>query len=133
MVVSDYYEYSGGYSPVSTLVTGKGYWVKVSQNGTLTLPTGPPKVEPIFTPEEDWLTVTVSDAAGNSQQLYIADAEGNFELPPLPPNEIFDARFGNDTYISSEAAANQLKFQSEDYPLTISVSGGNLKLTDGAT
>jgi hypothetical protein len=134
MVVSDYYEYGGGYTAVTTLLSGKGYWVKVSQNGTLTLPSGgSPKVAPLFTPQEDWITVTVSDAAGNSQQLYIADATGNFELPPLPPNEIFDVRFGDDSYISSEATANQLKFQSEDYPLTISVSNGNLKLTDGVS
>lgn len=37
IVVSSYYEYTGSYETVETLLPGKGYWVKVAQIGKLIL------------------------------------------------------------------------------------------------
>jgi hypothetical protein len=35
IVISGYYSYDGGYSPISTLASGRAYWVKVAQSGML--------------------------------------------------------------------------------------------------
>jgi hypothetical protein len=40
IISSQFYGYSSGYNSVTTLVSGKGYWVKASQIGTLNLPVG---------------------------------------------------------------------------------------------
>lgn len=39
IVVSSFYEYNAGYSVANTLIPGKGYWVKTSDNGELQLNT----------------------------------------------------------------------------------------------
>lgn len=38
IINSAYFGYENGYSQTTTLAPGKGYWVRVSQNGTLTIP-----------------------------------------------------------------------------------------------
>jgi hypothetical protein len=38
IISSQFYGYSNGYNSATTLVSGKGYWVKVKQIGTLDLP-----------------------------------------------------------------------------------------------
>jgi hypothetical protein len=37
IVITDYFIYDSGYIPSNTLIPGKAYWVKVSQNGKLIL------------------------------------------------------------------------------------------------
>jgi len=37
IVITDYFTYVSGYIPSNTLIPGKAYWVKVSQNGKLIL------------------------------------------------------------------------------------------------
>ncbi len=37
IVITDYFTYDSGYIPSNTLIPGKAYWVRVSQNGKLIL------------------------------------------------------------------------------------------------
>jgi hypothetical protein len=37
IIASNYFGYNGAYTPADTLKSGKGYWVKVNQNGKLVL------------------------------------------------------------------------------------------------
>jgi hypothetical protein len=46
VLTSQFYGYDNGYVPSSTIEPGKGYWVKVSQEATLTLSTIVTKISP---------------------------------------------------------------------------------------
>ncbi|MCX8057326.1 MAG: M14 family zinc carboxypeptidase [Ignavibacteria bacterium] len=92
--------YNNGYQPVNLLEKGKAYWVKSSQPGTLTLNT-------TFLKESE--TVNVKNANlillngdGQQSKLRITDDinEHRFELPPVPPSKIFDARFNDNSFNS---------------------------------
>lgn len=90
LVVSWYFEYDGGYIPARALEPGKGYWVKVSANGTLTLPhvynysgspfnrmqgNGPNVDEFVFL-----------DSLGYRQRLFVRSEGKRIEMPPDAPN-----------------------------------------------
>ncbi|MBI5727973.1 MAG: hypothetical protein HY965_08985 [Ignavibacteriales bacterium] len=38
IISSSFFGYDNGYTQATTLAAGKGYWIRVSQNGTLTIP-----------------------------------------------------------------------------------------------
>lgn len=101
-VVSPYFGFSGGYQEIDTLRPGKSCWVKASQAGYLVL-TGA-AIVPKTAPQQGLKglnTVTFADGAGNQQTLYFgvaAPAPGagiSYDLPPVPPAEAFDVRFGS--------------------------------------
>lgn len=45
IVASRFYEFDAGYRAADVIVPGRGYWVKVSGEGTLLLTAGPPRTE----------------------------------------------------------------------------------------
>jgi hypothetical protein len=54
-----------------------------------------------------------------------------FELPPLPPAGLFDVRFGSQRFAEDLNAGSQtIHLNGVVYPVTISVTGMNLKLAD---
>ncbi len=63
MSTSEFFGYNGGYGTVTTLESGRGYWVKASETGQLTL------------------SSSATPAAG---RIHIVPTR---ELPPLPPGE----------------------------------------------
>jgi hypothetical protein len=98
---SNWFGYSGGYFPSAQITPGKAYWVKASQAGSFTF-TGSSAVPDRISKSEDaveFSSVSITDAAGNSQTLYFgADRSGKvavamYEMPPVAPEGIFDARF----------------------------------------
>ncbi len=96
------YTYSNGYLEATTLVPGNGYWIKLTGAGQILLPEvlaeDTPKVENI---PEDWGKIIVTDAAGKNYTLYTAKGEvelSQFDLPPYPPQEIFDVRYSSQRY-----------------------------------
>jgi hypothetical protein len=99
-LVSGFFSFDNGYQPAPTLDPGKGYWVKVGTAGALVLSSGGVP-EPGQDPLQKYLStlnsITVLNASGAGQTLYFAaDAEeGAFELPPVPPSGVFDARFAS--------------------------------------
>ncbi len=110
-VASSYFGYGpSGYFSTATLSQGKGYWVKVSGNGTLEMhstasvpkaaASGPPGADP-----DRLNSLTFRDATGRSGTIYFGspDATGNdmeiFELPPPPPAGAFDVRFGTHRFV----------------------------------
>ncbi len=134
---SPYYGYLNGYSVATALEPGKGYWVKVTGAGTLSLTASAmaPKATP--TAAEiglgDMNSVTVRDAQGQSQTLYFGDEKslktdlGYYEMPPAPPAGGFDARFSTsgrmvETYPAQtdKAVDFPISIQSAAYPVTVS-------------
>jgi len=122
-VISPYYFYEGGYQPATTtLDPHKGYWVKSKKNGQLvftsTVAKGAFGPTPSRTSAIDGFnTLTVTDRAGSQQTLFFGnDPVGDirqFELPPLPPLGVFDARFSTGSMVA------QTPFTGNDVTLTI--------------
>ncbi|MCE1188833.1 MAG: M12 family metallo-peptidase [Ignavibacteria bacterium] len=138
IVNSSFYGYDNGYNAVTTMVTGQGYWVRATQAGTLNLNTlakdvvnSTPKIE------KSWSKVSFSDAAGNTSVLYLASAGtklANYDLPPVPPTGIFDARFSSQRYV--EVANKQLQsvqISGASYPVTVTAGATSVVIRDKAT
>lgn len=137
IIESAFFGFQAGYHIAPVIEEGRGFWVKCSQSGQLVLPknTTTKNVQP-FIPENEWIAVTIRDKAGNTSTLYLTEngVENTFaELPPVPPELIFDARFSDNTFISDASGGSMITMQSNHYPLTVSVSGGNLQFTDVAS
>lgn len=99
VIVSAVFGYSSsvGYSPVSTLLPGKGHWVKASASGTIVL--GPVSNKQVSEPIVESSSITITDKLSRSQKLYFTVNVGGafdadrYAMPPLPPEGSFDARF----------------------------------------
>ena len=93
------YGYQNGYVPVTQLQKGKAYWVKSSQNGTLTMTSSFAKEQ-----SDEILAGNLIFINGDGQQcqLRIENSQNyvSSELPPLPPISIFDVRFEDGTFNS---------------------------------
>jgi hypothetical protein len=94
IVVPWYFGYDPveGYVIVNVLEPGKGYWVKVNQNGTLTLPyiynyTGPPlnKMENNYQFADEFVFL---DSVGYRQRLHVGSEGERIEMPPDVPNGV---------------------------------------------
>ena len=136
IVTSSVYGYStAGYTPATTLIPGKGYWVKTGSAGVINL--GPQAVPRLTseTPVEN-CTITIRDRFNRQQTLALAEISSRginldrYELPPLPPGELFDARFASQRMLETypqdlKSAVYPIQMQSPVYPMTISYKISN--------
>jgi hypothetical protein len=106
IISSNYFGYSGGYSVASTIEPGGGYWVKAKAQGKLILSAS--GMSPSSNLKQQVFSglnrLTVSNEAGRSQSLYFGVEDGVFsperyQMPPLPPEGGFDARFASQRMI----------------------------------
>ena len=98
IVKSLFYKFDHGYLETNALVPGAGYWVKVSQEGTLLLDAqfgnGPSPVDEFA----GYDSFTITDAEAHQQVVYVRNSElTSFpnidgEMPPSPPDG-FSASF----------------------------------------
>ncbi len=146
IIVSDIYHFEGAYSLATDLLPGKGYWIKAAQDGEILIsPGNMAKAVVKNINKSDWATIKITDAAGCSGKLFIADnLDGSYELPPLPPAGIFDIRFSGDKYVENLASGREIILRDAEYPVKIQVigkdiilknSGGtfNISIIDGET
>jgi hypothetical protein len=139
-IIYPIYKYNpgAGYANATTLDPGYGYWVKVSQNCTITIPDLLAKsgkggvTEQLF--KENWGKITVTDAEGSSYTLYGVSGEvnlDNYELPPLPPTGVFDVRFGSGRVAEDMSSSGQtIEMRGVVYPVTVRVEGMDIRLQD---
>jgi hypothetical protein len=135
ILTSQFFGYNSGYTVPVTLLSGKGYWVRASSAGIINL-NAAAKTGSNTIISENWKTVTVADAAGNSQTLYLTEHGNNgadFDLPPVPPSGIFDARFASQKMVSGFGEANDLVIKDAAYPITITTTAASLTVKDNAT
>jgi hypothetical protein len=138
-VASSYYGYNGAYYTALVIQPGQGYWVKMNGAGSLSMNSwaAAPKAVPMVVGETDLTRlnkVTITDAAGRSQSLYIGN-DGQlgrelsfYELPPVPPAGLFDVRFSSqrmvETYPDVQADVKTLEYpiaiQGAVYPVVVS-------------
>ncbi len=139
---SSIFKYVPGVGYVSTTVIDPGlaYWIELSSAANIYMP-GPF----IGTLAKDPLSeliqaakgkILVTDAIGQSYTLYAADPSidlNRFNLPPLPPQGLFDIRFGSQRFGENLANAQIINLNGVVYPITIKADGIDLNLADAIT
>jgi len=132
---SPIYGFSGGYQMVDYLIPGYSYWIKLSGNGLINLPSqtfkGPERIADYI--KEDWGRIKITDSEGKSVTLYATEKETDlilFELPPMPPTGIFDARYSSGRMAEDLSNETIIQIASDKYPITIKAEGINLTVKD---
>jgi len=126
------YRTDRGFVEVSELTPGLGYWIKIRGRGYLKLEApGTPRIIAARDDERERVLqqsvpVFVHDAAGKEAVLYVSPQQINrerFELPPVPPQGLFDVRFVSGTYVE-DAVSPSLQFQGVTYPVILRLPMG---------
>jgi hypothetical protein len=140
IVASPYYGYSNGYTTATTLNSGKGYWVKASQAGTLNLQSASANVEgegiaSASSAEVGKIAIQIEDNGGRKGILYLAEGARGDELPPVPPSGIFDVRFSNNATTETIGLdTHEILLNSAEYPITMTalgIEGKEMWIEDG--
>lgn len=122
-ILTPFYGYDGGYFNSPYLSPGKGYWVKVQQDGLLIINSNyvtksNELFEQVISTQDKLL---FEDKEGNKVELILKDFIFDSDLPPLPPNNAFDIRF-IDSKMASSAKENYIQMQGVNFPLKVSLS-----------
>lgn len=129
---SSFYGYNSGYSVPTTLQPGKGYWIRTTQAGVLNLNTT--AKEPVVLAEDKAAaTLHITDATGAKATLLLLNsmqAASRYDLPPVPPEGVFDARFSSGRMAEDIAGVNTLLLQAATFPVTISVENATVSIAD---
>jgi hypothetical protein len=131
VLLSDFFGYNHGYENASVIEPGKGYWVKANSNGKIivsdALTFNRSEVKQNKTDKFNRLTIT--DSKGKKQYLYFGIdnqlfSKQSYELPPLPPTGVFDARFTSQHFVAcvdeNESATFPINISSASTPITMS-------------
>lgn len=120
------YRTNMGYQKVSALYPGKGYWIRVDEDGFLDLEAPRiPKAINISSPVVDNVAgfdkITVADNSQKSTSVYAGNniSYDNYQLPPLPPREMFDVRFNYDNYATNYDDESIVSLQGVTYPVSV--------------
>jgi hypothetical protein len=129
------YKYSGGYQVATTIDPGYGYWIKLTSAGQIIIPeTMSKESRPVEWFPEDWGKIVFIDAEGRNFILYCAKDEidlTQYELPPVPPNELFDIRFESGRIAETiNTSLKQIELSGIEYPLTVRVENVELRIQD---
>jgi hypothetical protein len=121
--------YSGSYTIVDSVKPGQGYWAKLTApmklvlDGSVAAPSTVARAGELGALN----TMTFTDGAHSSQTLYFGDTKGEalvnrYELPPVPPQKLFDVRFGSDHLVEALQSGGEQKIilQGITFPLTVS-------------
>ncbi len=131
MAMSEFFGFDGAYFLADSILPSKGYWVKADQPGKLILNSGAISagIQPVTGQLEKYQTLKVCDAGGYCRTLYFGYSGAGinnmmYDLPPLPPDGVFDVRFGTNSFVSifSENGVKEMSIEinSAKFPLTIS-------------
>lgn len=140
------YKTDKGYAEVSQMLPGLGYWVKVNSAGYLRLVDICPPVlgkstidQPLYSDKTELLNtatkLVIRDDAQHENRLYFINNSNVdtriYELPPVPPAEMFDVRFNNNLYLSN-GRSEIVRLQGVEYPVVFSINNpdAEYKLTD---
>jgi len=146
IINSSYYEFNELYTTSTILKPGKGYWVKASQSGFISLGVkieAPVRLDLQATPEGSGI-ITIRTEDGLVKRLYLSkknvDITG-YELPPVPPAGVKDIRFDSGTYVENIDGYNkgivvsgidgEVEIEVEGISLTLENNGSKLELRDG--
>jgi hypothetical protein len=129
IITSRFFDYAGGYRIADSLKPLRGYWVKTSGPGRLILSAAVnnAKASPPFSSMERFNSLVFRDADGNERRLYFGN-DGKldlrqFELPPVPPDGVFDVRFSTQRMLEvagpSLSRTISILISSAAYPVSV--------------
>lgn len=128
IIQTPFYGFENGYFSASTLQVGKGYWIKVSQDGSIYYNTLSKKSDvPEISYNKNSIKLKIIDAEGFLKVLFLNNENSinNSELPPPPPNGAKDIRFANNSEQTSLSDNQNILFQSIKFPIRIVVESQN--------
>jgi hypothetical protein len=127
IVAGSLYGFSGSYVNSTTLDPGKGYWVRTLQSGTVRLVAGAAKsASPERFAADGFTSIRFSSQDAVLGELLFAgtlpDSRNlhSFEMPPLPPDGVFDARFEQGLSLLNQDSG-VIVLQQNGQPLTIQI------------
>jgi len=129
------YGYSGGYQIADTLHPGYAYWIK-SLCTQIILPPCSSEVSSKIVEyiKENWGKITITDNAERSYTLYAVNGEvelDNYELPPMPPAEMFDMRFASGRIAEDiNKAIQTIEMTGIEHPIKVKVENMDIRLQD---
>jgi len=137
LISGSVFGYSGGYVPATNLVPGYGYWIKLTGDGVINIPSTPLSKgsgEVVEYIQDDWGKITITDNGGKSYTLYAVKGEvdlNNYELPPMPPAGTFDIRYGSGR-IAEDISSNtqSINMTGIEYPVRVKVENMSITLQD---
>ncbi|RQW80856.1 MAG: T9SS C-terminal target domain-containing protein [Geobacter sp.] len=130
------YSYSDNYQIATTLEPGRGYFVKLNGAGQINMPGGIAKGsgELVEHFNEDWGRIIITDNAKKNFTLYAVNEETDlefYELPPIPPEDAFDIRFGSGRIAENLKSENHtIEMRGIAYPVTVKVENLSITLQD---
>ena len=136
LISGSVYKYSGGYAVATTLDPGYGYWVKLTGAGQIVIPSAIEKDSGELSEytKEDWGRIILTDATGVSYTLYAVQGKvdlNQYELPPAPPEGMFDIRYGSGRIAENLNSGSQtIEMSGVSYPITVSVENMAITLQD---
>jgi hypothetical protein len=137
IIATYFFGFNNGYYIANTLKSGEGYWVRVTSDGVINLNSGAlakdKSEEQIAKIEQEWGKIKISDNQSENVTLYAAEKEiesVRYELPPIPPTGIFDARFSSGKLVEDLSSGKVILINSDNFPITIKIEGINLTIRD---
>jgi len=136
IIATYFFGFEDGYYIADTIKSGMGHWVRVTSDGVINLNGGAlakDEGKQIAQIDNDWGKIKITDSEGKGITLYAAeeDIESDFyELPPMPPTGIFDARYGSGRLVEALSGEKVIFLSSDKYPITIKAEGLNITLKD---
>lgn len=125
-----------GYYETSILEPGLGYWIKIDPDKSGYLNLIHPELNRIDG-EVDYVKqniyngsteIVVRDNGQHETSLFITNDKNvdatTFELPPLPPSELFDVRFYTNTKLTNDDWT-VINLQGVDYPLSLFINNAD--------
>ena len=130
--IGDVYGYvtNRGYQAVTEIEPGLGYWIKVAGSAYLRLSlSAKASINSMAVREavqSNSTRVTIADASNNQADVFVAskgivDNKAMFELPPVPPHNIFDVRFTSQTSVEDEANPT-IQLQGVTFPVSVTIN-----------
>ena len=137
IIATYFFGFEDGYYIADTLKSGKGYWVRVTEDGVINLNGGAlakdGEQEQIAKIDKDWGRIKITDSEGKSITLYATEEEIEsdfYELPPMPPTGIFDARYSSGKLVEDLSSEKIIQISSDKYPITIRAEGISITVRD---
>ncbi len=134
LITGSVYKYSGGYVAATTLDPGFGYWVKLTAAGSINIPPAGPMKAVTGPSTEGFGKITITDNIQQSYTLFTTKGEtdlSQFDLPPYPPQGMFDVRYSSQRYAERLSSAPQaIEMTGVQYPVKVKADGVGIILSD---
>jgi len=126
---------NSGYFVATHIDPGYGYCINLSGSGSIVIPEILDNL-PFKKPDTnfDLGKIVLTDAAGKSYTLYHSNGQSDlnyYNLPPAPPEGMFDVRFASGRFAEDLIAMEQtIEMSGIEYPLIVLTDGITIRVQD---